>query len=205
MTSNIGHLLGTGLLDDDESATVADRLGSPDLDSGFGLRTLSASSAGFGPLRYHGGSVWAHDTAIAVLGLARTGHGAAARALIDGLLAAAPSFEYRLPELYGGDSRAQRGRALPYPAACRPQAWSAASAMALVTAILGLRPDAPAGRLQVGQLNGGPPRGRPEPGGLEVLGLRLGGESLSLRAERGRVVVLQAPDTLVVTDVGAPR
>ena len=38
---------------------------------------------------------------------------------------------------------------LAYPAACRPQAWSAAGAAALVTAALGLRADVPAGRLWV--------------------------------------------------------
>lgn len=207
LTSNIGHLLGTGLLDDTESALVAGRLASADLNSGFGLRTLSAASAGFGPLRYHGGSVWAHDTAIAVLGLARTGHDATAWALIDGLLDAAPAFGHRLPELYAGDARVDRGRPMPYPAACRPQAWSAASAMALVTAILGLRPDAPAGRLEVGLLGrgaGGVEVSGVEVSGMEVNGLRLAGEPVSLRAESGRIVVLEAPAALTVADVGVP-
>ena len=63
VASNMGHLLGTGLLNEQESALVARRLGSPELSSGFGLRTLASSSAGFNPLSYHGGSVWTHDTA----------------------------------------------------------------------------------------------------------------------------------------------
>ncbi|HEX8767977.1 MAG TPA: glycogen debranching N-terminal domain-containing protein, partial [Jatrophihabitans sp.] len=70
VASNLGHLLGTGLLTAPESALVARRLGSPELSSGFGLRTLASSSAGFNPLSYHAGSVWTHDTALAITGLA---------------------------------------------------------------------------------------------------------------------------------------
>ncbi|CAM5699295.1 hypothetical protein KAURM247S_08503 [Kitasatospora aureofaciens] len=39
IASNLGHLLGTGLLDETESALVAGRLTAPGMDSGFGLRT----------------------------------------------------------------------------------------------------------------------------------------------------------------------
>ena len=85
LTSNIGHLLGTGLLDADESAQVAARLVGPTMSSGYGLRTLSSDAAGYWPLRYHGGSVWTHDTAIAITGLARDGHPAAAGALAEAL------------------------------------------------------------------------------------------------------------------------
>ena len=45
-------------------------LTAPDMASGFGLRTLSSSSPRYSRLSYHGGSVWPHDTAIAVRGLA---------------------------------------------------------------------------------------------------------------------------------------
>ena len=134
LTSNIGHLLGTGLLDADQSARVASRLVSPELSSGFGLRTLSTSSAGYWPLSYHGGSVWAHDTAIAIRGLARSGFAAEALHLCDGLLATAATFDFRMPELYSGDASANTRHAISYPAACRPQAWSAAAAVAVYTA-----------------------------------------------------------------------
>ena len=131
VTSNMGHLLGTGLLDDQQSALVAARLVTPELASGYGLRTMSTDSAGYWPLSYHGGSVWAHDTAIAVRGLAIDGHEDAAAALTEGLLAAAQSFDYRMPELHSGDPATEFSRAIPYPAACRPQAWSAAAAVAV--------------------------------------------------------------------------
>ncbi len=45
LTSNIGHLLGTGLLTAPRRSLVADRLAGPDMDSGFGLRTMSAGNA----------------------------------------------------------------------------------------------------------------------------------------------------------------
>ena len=118
LSSNIGHLLGTGLLDETEAELVARRLGDADLNSGFGLRTLAASSAGFNPLGYHTGSVWAHDTAIAITGLTRT-PGLAARqaacALIEGLLCAAKGFAFRVPEpLWGSrQSRAAKPACLP--------------------------------------------------------------------------------------------
>jgi glycogen debranching enzyme len=141
VTSNLGHLLGTGLLDTRQSRLVAHRLGSPELDSGYGLRTMSTASAGYWPLSYHGGTVWAHDTAIAILGLAREGHREVADALSRGLLAAVSGFDYRVPELHSGDSADQIASPVPYPAACRPQAWSAAAAIAVLSATLRLQPE----------------------------------------------------------------
>jgi hypothetical protein len=134
VTSNLGHLLGTGLLNPEETSLVARRLVSPQLDSGFGLRTMSTDSAGYWPLSYHGGSVWTHDTAIAILGLTRDGFTAEAAALSEGLLRAAVAFEYRMPELHSGDAAASFPAPAPYPAACRPQAWSAAAAIAVWSA-----------------------------------------------------------------------
>jgi glycogen debranching enzyme len=131
LTSNIGHLLGTGLLDDRQSELIASRLVSDELNSGYGLRTMATGSAGYWPLSYHGGSVWAHDTAIAIHGLTNSGHTNEALVLCDGLLAAAESFDYRMPELHSGDAAETTSRAIPYPAACRPQAWSAAAAVAV--------------------------------------------------------------------------
>ena len=146
LTSNIGHLLGTGLLTPDEEALVADRLGEDDMNSGFGLRTMSARDGGYNPLSYHCGSVWSHDTAIVVRVLFRAGHPKTAASLADGLLSAAAGFGGRLPELFSGDAGQWP---TPYPAACRPQAWSAAAAGALVQGLLGLEIDVPAGTVAV--------------------------------------------------------
>lgn len=142
ITSNIGHLLGTGILDAAAVDQVAALLGSADLDSGFGLRTLWRGSPRFSRLSYHGGTVWPHDTAVAIRGLAAEGHLDVAAHLTAGLVRAAPAFGYRLPELYGGDSAEAAPRPLAYPAACRPQAWSAAAVPAALVALVGVRPTA---------------------------------------------------------------
>jgi hypothetical protein len=177
VASNMGHLLGTGLLDGPEAALVAQRLSSVGLSSGFGLRTLTSASPRFSPLSYHGGAVWPHDTAIAVVGLAREGFGEEAAALFRGLVRAAPWFDFRLPELYGGDGAELASRPLPYPAACRPQAWAAAAPLAALVALLGLEVDVPRGRVSARSML--PQTLLP----LTVSGLRLGGHDLDVEVD----------------------
>jgi glycogen debranching enzyme len=99
------------------------------MSSGFGIRTMSTDAAGYWPLSYHGGSVWAHDTAIIARGMHRAGLRDQALAVVEQLLAAAEAFAFRVPELHSGDERAAAPVPAPYPAACRPQAWSAAAAL----------------------------------------------------------------------------
>ncbi|WP_116947583.1 glycogen debranching N-terminal domain-containing protein [Jiangella endophytica] len=196
VTSNLGHLLGTGLLGPDEAAVVADRLGRPDLDAGYGLRTMSADAAGFNPLGYHAGSIWPHDTAIAVRGLAADGFAGVAASLAGGLLRVAPDFGYRLPELFAGTDARAGEPVLAYPAACRPQAWSAATVIALLQAALGLTADVPAGTLRVA----------PDPAfadwfPLRVEGLRVAGHPLAVSVDAaGRADVrTSAPLTVTTT------
>ena len=129
LTTNAGHLLGTGILDPEEEAAVSTLLAGATVSSGFGLRTLSTDAAGYWPLSYHGGSVWTHDTAIVARGMALAGRDDDARAVVAGLLAAAEAFDYRVPELHAGDAASEVAAPAPYPAACRPQAWSAAAAV----------------------------------------------------------------------------
>ncbi|AXJ09840.1 glycogen debranching N-terminal domain-containing protein [Arthrobacter sp. PM3] len=133
--SNMGHLLGTGILDPAEARIVADRLVSPELFSGYGVHTISRDAAGFWPFSYHCGSVWSHDTAIAIRGLLADGFIAEARTLADGLLAAAASFGHRLPEVFAGVRAEDSAVAVPYPASCHPQAWSSASAVVIAQAM----------------------------------------------------------------------
>ncbi|GLW66560.1 amylo-alpha-1,6-glucosidase [Actinomadura rubrobrunea] len=182
VASNMGHLLGTGLLTAEEEAAVAARL--TELDSGWGLRTLTPRAAGFDPLSYHLGSVWPHDTAIAILGLVRSGHPETALRFARGLVGAAPAFGHRLPELFGGqDSSAPP---VPYPTACSPQAWAAAVSPALVTALLGLDVDVPAGRVALSPAPGF--------GELAVDNIRVGSAVLSARVEAdGRATLTGLP------------
>ena len=113
----------------EDEAAVAALLVGPTMLSGFGVRTMSTEAAGYWPLSYHGGSVWTHDSAIIARGMALAGLDAEADLVIQGLLAAAEGFGYRVPELHSGDSIGETSVPTPYPAACRPQAWSAAAAV----------------------------------------------------------------------------
>jgi glycogen debranching enzyme len=181
--SNMGHLLGTGLLDADEEQTVADVLAGADLNSGFGLRTLSTAMTRFNPLGYHTGSVWPHDTAMTVQGLFATGQADVASSYVEGLVRAAEAFGYRLPELYGGRGTEHERTPTPYPLSCRPQAWAAASAVAVLVAALGIEPDVPGGSLAV---NPAVPWQT-----LELSGLRVGDGTLSVRVHDGEATVVR--------------
>jgi len=182
VASNMGHLLGTGLLDQQEADLVAARLAAGNMSSGFGLRTLTTCSPRFSALSYHGGSVWPHDTAIAVAGLSRDGHRDTAAALLRGLVAAAPAFDHRLPELYAGDRSDSTPAPAPYPTACRPQAWAAAAPFAALVAVLGVDVDVPSGVVRIAE------RVSTGLGPLAVRGLRIGGHRLDLEvAADGRL------------------
>ncbi|KTS60138.1 amylo-alpha-1,6-glucosidase [Microbacterium testaceum] len=135
LTSNIGHLIGTGILEPEEEEHVAALLLGESMSTGYGIRTMSTDADGYWPLSYHGGSVWVHDTAIAAHGMLRAGLRDDARAVVEGLLNAAEGFAYRVPELHAGDPRSRSSVPTPYPAACRPQAWSAAAAVVCLTAL----------------------------------------------------------------------
>jgi glycogen debranching enzyme len=177
LTSNIGHLLGTGLLSPAEEQAVATALAGDAMSGGYGLRTMSALDHGFSPLSYHCGSVWAHDTAIVAAGLARAGFGGPAATLIDGLLTAGEAFGYRLPELHAGDARTELSRPMAYPAACRPQAWSAAAAVLMLQTAIGLEPDVPGGRVRLRPLAGAPF------GEIAAHGLDIAGASVEVRVD----------------------
>lgn len=172
--SNMGHVLGTGALSAADAAAVAATVTGEEMLDRFGIRTLGRANGGFNPIGYHTGSIWTHDTAIAAWGLAREGHTAEASRVVRALLDSAEAFDYRWPELYSGVP--MMGRPSPYPASCRPQAWSAASAGVLVTVALGLRPDG-AGGLVVS-----PPRPAPF-GAVHVEGLRFRGHEFAVSVD----------------------
>ncbi|WP_049566003.1 glycogen debranching N-terminal domain-containing protein [Streptomyces sp. SBT349] len=135
LASDAGHLLWTGILDEERGRAVGRRLLSPAFFTGWGLRTLAAGQEAYHPLSYHRGSVWPHDGAIAALGLARYGLAQEARTLTRGLLDMAARYGYRMPEVIAGYARTEHPDPVPYPHACSPQGWSAASPLALLTAI----------------------------------------------------------------------
>ena len=192
LTSNIGHCLWTGIVPDEHAVRVVERLGSREMDSGYGLRTLSTEMGAYNPMSYHNGSVWPHDTAIAVAGLMRYRHipGAVAVAhrLASGLLDAAASYGYRLPELFCGFARDAFSPPVPYPTSCSPQAWASASPLLLVRAFLGLEPDAP-GR-HIGLAPALPERWRE----VKLDGLHLGAATVTVKVTPDDATVTGLPE-----------
>ncbi len=140
LTSNIGHLLWSGLLDKREAANTADRLLESELYSGWGVRTLGAGEDGYNPLGYHTGTVWPHENSLVVAGLARYGHREHAVTIAAAMLSAAPHFEHRLPEVFAGYPAAVTSVPVAYPTASRPQAWAAGTPLQLLTTLLDLQP-----------------------------------------------------------------
>ena len=141
LTSNIGHLLWSGILDDGRgSQPPPSDSSTQQLYSGWGVRTLGASEAGYNPLGYHTGTIWPHDNSLIAAGLARYGHHDAAGTIASAILAAAPYFEHRLPEVFAGFPLALTSVPVAFPTASRPQAWAAGAPLLLLTTLLDLRP-----------------------------------------------------------------
>jgi glycogen debranching enzyme len=183
--------LWTGILPGDGADAAARRLTEPDMAARWGIRTLASTEVAYNPLGYHLGSIWPHDTALGVAGLARAGHADATRRLVDGLLATAEAFDWRLPELLGGMDADEIGQPVPYPVACSPQAWSAAVPLLLLRTMLRLEPDVPGGAVRVAPLL------RPDED-VVVSGIPLGTGTLSLRISGGDVQVLESPANVQV-------
>lgn len=143
LASNVGHCLWTGIVARDKAARVAGHLLSPDMFSGWGIRTLAASMGAYNPMSYHCGSVWPHDNAIAVAGLMRYGFVDEARRVAQAVLDAAEAFGGRLPELFCGFDRSRFSTPVSYPTSCSPQAWAAATPIFLLRTLLRLEPSVP--------------------------------------------------------------
>jgi len=141
-SSNAGQLLFTGIVPPKRAARLADGLLRAQFFSGWGVRTLSGLERRYNPMSYHNGSIWPHDNALIVLGLARCGFKDAAGRIFEGLSQAAAYMELRrLPELFCGFQR-RRGRGPTlYPVACSPQAWASGAPFLMLQACLGLEFD----------------------------------------------------------------
>jgi glycogen debranching enzyme len=181
ITSNPGHCLWSGIIDEDKATRVVQRLMQPDMLCGWGVRTMSATDETYNPMSYHNGSVWPHDNSLLIAGLRRYGFNAEVVKVTEQLFAAATTFEdYRLPELYCGFSRAGAEERAPaaYPVSCSPQAWAAGTAVLILQSLLGLEPDAFNNRLNVAPIL------LPALNKLRLLNLRVGQNRLNLSFER---------------------
>ncbi len=150
VASNAGHCLWSGIAEPARAAKLVERFGRPDMTSGWGLRTLSAENPAYNPFDYQMGSVWPHDNGIIAAGFKRYGFAEEANRVARQIFDAARCFDsYRLPELYSGLTREPGSFPAQYLGANIPQAWAAGSVFHLIQSILGLRGDAPNGRLYV--------------------------------------------------------
>ncbi len=127
ITSNVGHLLMTGIIDDNKVPHVVNRLMQPDMLTGYGIRTLSSESPNYtenDPESYHTGSIWPHDNCIIALGLIKLGYLDEANIVRDRILEA----EMQLLTKYGAKQSElfivdKNGNLRPYKHAQQPQTW----------------------------------------------------------------------------------
>jgi glycogen debranching enzyme len=182
MASNGAHCLAAGLLSGKRAAVLSQRLLADDMFSGWGIRTLSDRERRFNPMSYHNGSVWPHDNAMAAWGLSCIGKTEGAVKIMTGLFDGAAGLNNEsLPELFCGFAREPNLGPVPYPVACHPQAWSAASVFLLLQSILGMQVYGAERRLVL--------RAPVIPEWLEWVkfdNLRVGKSKLSFIARRGR-------------------
>lgn len=140
LTSNIGHLLWSGIADEDKAAECVRHLMGSELFSGWGVRTMGTEEGGYNPIGYHVGTVWPHDNGIIAWGLRRYGYKDEAARIAMGILEAATYFENRLPEAFAGYIRETTHFPVEYPTACSPQAWSTGAPLMLLRTLLGIDP-----------------------------------------------------------------
>ena len=188
IASNPGHCLWAGIVEPSRAAAVAARLVSPELFSGWGVRTLSTRASEYDPCSYHNGSVWPHDSALAAAGLMRSGFPAEAERIARAVLEAGMALpDRRLPELWCGNDRESDSPPVNYRNSCSPQAWAAGSAFQLVAALLGLEADARHARLRIAPVETALWQR------MEVNGLHFAGHRIDFSVEGTRVKVGHVP------------
>lgn len=140
LSSNIGHLLWSGIVDHERAEKIAHHLVGPRLFSGWGVRTLAEGEVRYNPIGYHNGTIWPFDNSFIAWGLRRYGFAEEAAVVASGILDAATYFQGRLPEAFGGYPRELTKFPVEYPTACSPQAWSTGTPLLLLRTMLGLEP-----------------------------------------------------------------
>jgi len=187
ISSNPGHCLWSGIVDEKYAKDLADRLFKEDMFTGWGVRTLSSKELRYNPLGYHIGTVWPHDNSLIAMGLGKYHLYDRLSELFTGMYDAASVFPlYRLPELFSGFKRGKYNMPVKYPVACSPQAWSAGTIPYMLIAALGLTPDALNKRLTLVK-----PHLPPWLNKINITDLRIGKASVNMefrREESGTLV-----------------
>ncbi|SCF34082.1 Glycogen debranching enzyme (alpha-1,6-glucosidase) [Micromonospora purpureochromogenes] len=140
LTSNIGHLLWSGIVEAERSAQVAEHLLGPEMFTGWGVRTLAEGQLPYNPVGAHVGAVWPSDNSLIAAGLRRYDHDDEAARVAAGVLAVAELLGGPVPEVIAGYPRELTGYPVQLPMAGRPQSWAAGALLMLLGTILGLRP-----------------------------------------------------------------
>ncbi|MEH0844996.1 glycogen debranching N-terminal domain-containing protein [Micromonospora sp. CPCC 205711] len=140
LTSNLGHLLWSGIVPAERSAALAAHLLGPELFSGWGVRTMADGQLPYNPVGAHLGAVWPSDNSLVAAGLRRYHHDDEAARVAAGIFAVAERLGDSLPEVIAGYPRPVTKYPVRLPAAGRPQSWSAGALLMLLGTILGLRP-----------------------------------------------------------------
>ncbi len=176
VASNPGHCLWSGIVPPERAGRVVQRLLQPDMSSGWGIRTLSATHKSFNPFNYQTGAVWPHDNGFIALGMKRYGFHAETCEVAEAITRAAGFFvKDQLPELYTGTQRDDASFPVQYLGANVPQGWAAGTIFALLHAMLGYQPDAPNERLYLDPVL---PDWMPD---LTLRDLRVGGQCFDIR------------------------
>ncbi|MET8119540.1 glycogen debranching N-terminal domain-containing protein [Micromonospora sp. NPDC005189] len=140
LSSNIGHLLWSGIVTDDRAEAVAEHLVGPRLFSGWGVRTFAAGQRTYNPMGAHLGAVWPSDNALIAAGLRHYRLDTQAARIAGGIFDLAQTLGRAVPELVAGYDRSLTKYPVQLPSAGRPQSWSSGALLMLLGTTLGLRP-----------------------------------------------------------------
>ncbi|MET8231523.1 glycogen debranching N-terminal domain-containing protein [Micromonospora sp. NPDC005298] len=140
LSSNIGHLLWSGIVPEHRAEAVAEHLIGQRLFNGWGVRTLAAGQRPYNPVGSHLGAVWPSDNALIAAGLRRYRFDAHAARIASGILDMAQTLGGAVPELIAGYERSITKYPVQLPSAGRPQSWSSGALLMLLGTLLGLRP-----------------------------------------------------------------
>ena len=104
ITSNAGHLLWSRVPTPEQSrAGSCARCSAPISSRAGACARWARRSAVYNPMSYHNGSVWPHDNALLVLGIALHGRARAALPVVRGAVRGGVGIDFqRLPELFAG-------------------------------------------------------------------------------------------------------
>jgi glycogen debranching enzyme len=183
VSSNPGHCLWSEIIDRRRAPAVVSTLTSPEMFSGWGIRTIASNFLSYNPMSYHNGSVWPHDNSIIAEGLLRYGYRKEAELVARSVLEAGIRFgDHRLPELFCGFARDRRFNSQPgeYLVSCIPQAWGSGSVFHFLTVLLGVRADVLGGRLVIDPLD------TPLYNRLHVSGMQVGDGTVDFTVDRRR-------------------